>query len=157
PRNRPAFDFGSLFNLKEIRARKPKDGDITELFKTSITDEIRFGLLEGFKNSLQNTFSSIRNLKNRFSRKNFEIQLLFGEQSTYCKFLTIFVDSQYGLDLKLDFAFERLEYVEKKTKTTKYSVYKDGTKLFGKAREKDFLLELRSFYFQVLRGIIHEF
>ncbi len=156
-RIRPAVDFGALFNLKEIRSRKPSDYDITETFKTLIADEIRAGLLSGFQNSLQNTFSSIPNLKNGFSRKTFEVQLNLGAASPFCKTITIFVDSKSELDLKIDFGFESLEYVEKKTKTTRHSIYKDGIKLYGKPTEKTLLLELKSFYFQVIRGVINEF
>src|SRR4051794_20688406 len=43
--NRPPLDFGAAFNLKEIRARRPKDLDLTDTFKCLVVDEIRSNLL----------------------------------------------------------------------------------------------------------------
>lgn len=141
--------FVKRFPFRELRSRGGESADITDAFRTLIEEHIKQTLVSGFQNSLQNTFSSLANLKNKFSKKNFELRITFSSSRFFEK-IRIKFDSPKSMNVEVVFRFKQLEYVEKLTRTTKHTINKDGKKLFGKPTESELLDELKDFYFQVI-------
>lgn len=148
-------DFTNGLNIKEQKDKRSKTKDITFKFVSLIKKELQSRILDEFQNSLLNTFSSLDNLKNRYSNKEFEI-IINLPHSDKCKKIKIFKGKNDNLDIDVELAFDKLEFVEKPTKTTKYSIYLDGRKLYGKPTEQDRVNALKEFFLKCIVSIYHE-
>lgn len=125
-----------LENFANNKQSKEKNKDITKIYIDFIKEDFRHKVLTDFQNSLLNTFSSLDNLKNRYSKRNFEIVINLSKSSPIQK-IRIFKDSNSNLDVKIDHDFAGIELIEKTTKTTKYSVYSGGKKIIGKPTQDE--------------------
>lgn len=124
----------------KLKVKSLKTGvplDCTKEFKKLIDKELKEVILKGLQNSLLNTFSSLKNLKNRYSNKNYEIIIRISKSET----LKIFSDDEGALDLKYSDSLEKIEIIQKPTKSTKFSLYVNEHKAFGKPSEDEFYEE----------------
>lgn len=147
--------FSHILNSKDSKERKSKLKDITKIFLSIITKDFKNRILNEFQTSLLTTFSSLENLKNRYTKKDFEIVINL-PNSTNCKRIKIFKDKSNNLDVDFEFQFKDLEFVEKPTKTTKYSIYVDGKKLLGKPTEEERIQAFREHTISFLGRIYFE-
>ncbi len=132
--------------LKELKTKRNIDctHDFIELIEKGLAEIV----LKGLQNSLLNTFSSLKNLKNRYSNKNYEIIVSISEAIK----LNIFSDDDGDLKLSITNFCSKVEIVQKETKSTKFSLYIDSKKVIGKASEEEFSEEfLRHVRFEINR------
>lgn len=115
--------------------------DCTKDFIKLIENDLKGLILKGLENSLRNTFSSLQNLKNRYSNKNYEFTFFISKNER----LIIFSDNQGTLDLKYIDNVEKVKIVQKPTKSTKFSLYVNDLKSFGKPTEEEFCQEFVTF------------
>lgn len=126
--------------------------DCTKDFFKLVENELKEVILKGLQNSLLNTFSSLKNLKNRYSNKNYELIISISKSEK----LTIFSDDDGILDLKYVGDFKKVEIVQKPTKSTKFSLYVNDRKEFGKPIEDDFNSEFVRFTFTKVNQILRK-
>lgn len=137
------FEKSPLYNkfLNKIRLVKENSPqDITKIYKDIINEELSSVILETFNNSLLNTFSSLENLKNKFSNKHFSIEIIISEMEHI-------IISYDGKSISLEYEnniYENIELYYKNTKTTKYSLYLNGKIVYGKPNEELFSYEFQS-------------
>lgn len=136
--------------LKNIKIEKPID--CTKDFLKLVENELKGIILKGLQNSLLNTFSSLKNLKNRYSNENYEIVLSISENEK----LTIFSDNDGFLDLKFEDEMKKFEIIHKTTKSTKYSFYINNKKEFGLPNEEGFTREFISYTFHKINQILRK-
>lgn len=136
--------------IKSLKA--DKSIDITNDFIELIEYELKGIILEGLQNSLLNTFSSLKNLKNRYSQKNYEFIISMSKLEK----IIIFSNDDGVLDLKYENNFKRLELFQKTTKSTKFSLNLNGLKQFGKPNEEDFINEFIRFSFVKVNEILRK-
>ncbi|QCY69071.1 hypothetical protein FHG64_06430 [Antarcticibacterium flavum] len=134
-------DFHKFIKNTLKNRKKQQRIDLSLKYKTLIENELRLIILSGLQNSLRNTFSSLHNLKNRFTNKNFEFIIYLSDSEK----IRIFADDEGTLDLEYLSKKNKLEFILKDTKTTKFSLYSDDKKQFGKGKEDDFLIEFVRF------------
>lgn len=123
--------------------------DCTKDYKALIEDQLKEVILKGLQNSLLNTFSSLKNLKNRYSNKNFEIVLTISESDS----IVITSDDSGNIDLAYNSPLS-LELVQKSTKSTKYSLYVNKRMEFGKPNENDFIRDFTRFSFSFINRLL---
>ncbi|MBA3286057.1 MAG: AAA family ATPase [Nitrosopumilus sp.] len=128
--------FSAILNSKDSKERNSKLKNITKIFLKIIKSDFKNKVLNDFQTSLLTTFSSLENLKNGYTNKDFEITINL-PNSKECKKIRISKGQGDTLDADFDFGFQNIEFVEKPTKTTKYSIYVDGKKLLGKPTEEE--------------------
>ncbi len=127
-------EFDKFIKLKIKGLKTNKSVDCTKDFLKLVETHLKDIILKGLQNSLLNTFSSLKNLKNRYSGKNYEIIISISKSET----LTIFSNDEGTLDLKFVDDLKKVEIVQKDTKSTKFSLYINDRKEFGKATEEGF-------------------
>ncbi len=147
--------FKNIVSNGDSGKKSEKIKDISEVVFKIIEKDFRSGLIKEFKNSLQNTFSSIGNLKNRFTNKNFQI-IINLPKSVICKKITISANKNQELDVELDLSPCKIELVRKNTKTTKFSVYQDGKKVLGEPNEAELINSLTYYLFNRIQRIYEE-
>ncbi|TAE69193.1 MAG: hypothetical protein EAZ85_13285 [Bacteroidetes bacterium] len=127
-------DFEKMITskIKNIKINEPIN--FTDDFFNIINNKLKEIILNGLENSLENTFSSLKNLKNRYSTKNYEIIIHISENEK----LVIFSNDEGKLDLKYIGNIEKVQIIQKNTKLTKYSLYINEQKKFGSRTESDF-------------------
>ena len=108
--------------------------DCIKGFLEFINNELKRVILKGLENSLLNTFSSLKNLKNRYSNKNFEIIISISASEK----LTIFSNNEGILDLKYIRDFKKVEIAKKFTKSKRIYLYVDGLMEFSSFTKEDF-------------------
>lgn len=115
--------------IKNIKINTPID--FTDDFFKLINDKLKEIILNGLENSLFNTFSSLKNLKNRYSNKNYEIIISIAPTEK----IVIFSDDDGKLNLKYIDNTEKIQIIQK---STKYSLYTDERKEFDSVTENEF-------------------
>ena len=126
--------------------------DCTKEFSKLIDNELNEVILKGLQNSLFNTFSSLKNLKNRYSNKNYELIISISKSEK----LTIFSNNEGALDLKYVDNLQKVEIIQKSTKSTKFSFYANGVKVFGKPTEDEFCKEFAWFTLSSVNQILRK-
>ena len=150
------FDDNSYLNFIKSKIKLLKTDtsstDCTSDFAKLVDNDLKELILKGLQNSLLNTFSSLKNLKNRFSGKNYEIiiSMSAGEK------LMIFSNNEGELDLKYLDGTQNVEIVQKSTKSTKFSFYVNGAKAFGKPTEDDFCNEFVAYTYVKVNQILRK-
>ena len=76
-RDENAYEKFIKSKIKSLKTNKSID--CTKEFNTLIEIELKEIILKGLQNSLLNTFSSLKNLKNRYSDKNYELIIRYGK------------------------------------------------------------------------------
>lgn len=118
--------------FKNLKAKKRID--ITTEFYSIIEGLLKNIILKNLDNSFQNTFSSLTKIRNRYSNINYSIVVDLSETEK-----VIFESDKNGkLDLHYNCKVKKIELLLKNTKGTKFSLYIDGKKDFGKPTEKEF-------------------
>lgn len=137
--------------LKSLKINKSVD--CTDDFILLIENELKDVILKGLQNSLLNTFSSLKNLKNRYTNKNYEIIITISEFEK----LSLISNNEGVLDLKYNNEITKVELVTKATKSTKFSLIVNEHKAVGKATEEEFSEEFIRYAFakinQILRNL----
>ena len=140
---------GSLQKFIKSKFKNLKSGssiDCTKDFLKLVDNELKEVILKGLQNSLLNTFSSLKNLKNRYSNRNYEIVISISETEK----LIILSNDEGTLDLKYLDNVKKVEILQKSTKSTKFSLYVNELKAFGKPSEEEFSGEfIRNIYTKV--------
>lgn len=142
--------FEKFVRLKVKNLKINKADDCTKDFITLIENELKEVILKGLQNSLLNTFSSLKNLKNRYSNKNYEIIISISTSET----ITIFSNKDGELDLKYENEFKKIEILQKATVSTKFSLYLNERKVFGKPTEEDFINQFIRFSYTKINEIL---
>lgn len=120
------------------QAEKNQSLSIDKILKKFFLSEFSTFLLPGIKNSFQNTFKSLDNLKNRYSNKPYKITFSSPSKKV------IFEGNNDGSPKinKIDFN-KKWDIILKDTKTTKFTLLNQGKKEFGVSTERDFKYEMR--------------
>lgn len=126
--------IGKLVTSKIKNLKPNKSIDFKADYFKLIEYELKELILKGLQNSLLNTFSSLKNLKNRYSDKNYEIIISISKDEK----LNIFSNNEGILDLKYTNDFKKVEIIQKTTKSTKFSFYVNDHIVFGKPNEEEF-------------------
>ncbi len=146
-----AYETFIKSRVKSLKSEKSIDCTID--FLKLVENELKEIILKGLQNSLLNTFSSLKNLKNRYSNKNYELIITISDSET----LTIFSDNNGILDLKFTDQLKKVEIIQKATKSTKFSLYINERKEFGKSTEDEFIGNFINYTFikvnQILRKL----
>jgi predicted ATPase len=142
--------FEKFVRLKVKNLKINKADDCTKDFITLIENELKEIILKGLQNSLLNTFSSLKNLKNRYSNKNYEIIISISSAEN----ITIFSNKDGELDLRYENEFKKIEIVQKATKSTKFSLYLNDRKVYGKPTEEDFINQFVRFSYTKINEIL---
>ncbi len=137
-------------NIKNIKV--DKSINCTKDFLKLVEGELKEIILKGFQNSLLNTFSSLKNLKNRYSNKNYEIIVTISNHEK----LTIFSNEEGILDLKFEDELKEVQIIHKNTKSTKFSFYINGKKEFGSPTEDEFTREFIRYTFGKVNQILRQ-
>jgi len=148
-------DGGKFEKFVKDRIKKLKSNksvDCTKDFITLIEAELKELILEGLQNSLLNTFSSLKNLKNRYSNKNYEIVMHISKHMT----LTIFSDDNGNLDLKFNDDQKKVQILEKETKSTRFSLYINDRKSFGRGTEHEFVYEFIGYAYMKINQVLRQ-
>lgn len=151
-REREENAFIKFIKSKIKNLKSDKSIDITNDFITLVENELKNIILEGLQNSLLNTFSSLKNLKNRYSQKNYELIIYISKVEK----ITIFSNDEGELDLKYENHFKKLELFQKATKSTKFSLNLNNRKEIGKPTEEDFIYEFTKFSFIKINQILRK-
>lgn len=137
--------------LRNLKINKPID--FTNDFTKLIENELKEVILKSLQNSLLNTFSSLKNLKNRYSDKNYEFIISISKNEK----LIIFSNDEGELDLKYENEIRKIQLFQKETKSTKFSLIVNNRKDFGKPTEEEFIQEFIRFAYikvnQILRKL----
>ena len=112
-----------------------KSYDCTKDFLKLVENDLKEVILKGLQNSLLNTFSSLKNLKNRYSNKNYEIIIHINGTEK----LSIISNNDGNLDLRYENDLKKVELILKDTKSTKYTLNINGKKEFGSPSEDEFV------------------
>jgi len=144
------FDKFVKTRIKNLKANKSID--CTKDFLKLVENELKEVILKGLQNSLLNTFSSLKNLKNRYSDKNYELIVSISKSEK----LTIFSNNEGVLDLKFEDNLKKVEIVQKDTKSTKFSLNINDRKEFGKATEEEFIREFIRYTFTKVNQILRK-
>lgn len=127
-----SFDKFIKTKIKGLKSNKPID--CTSDFMNLLEEELKEVILKGLQNSLLNTFSSLKNLKNRYTNENYELIIKISESEK----LIIYSNNEGSLDLKYIDYYKKVEIVQKETKSTKFSLYINNRIEFGKPSEEEF-------------------
>jgi predicted ATP-dependent endonuclease of OLD family len=143
--NELAVNFGSketisisqMFEKIGIKYKKTKDNsiDVTELYFEIIKRSLRENILKEFKNSISNTFSSIKNLKNRYSNKKLEI-IINTPESQLCKKIRIFSKND-SFDIDIELKCKKIEFIEKGKERRNHSLLIDGKTIATRAADEN--------------------
>ena len=127
--------FKEFIRNKIKKLKSDKSIDCTKDFFLLVEKELKDIILNGLQNSLLNTFSSLKNLKNRYSNKNYEIVI---HVSSHEK-LIIFSNDEGILNLKYENdKLKKIEIVQKNTKSTKFAFFINQKVEFGCPTEEEF-------------------
>jgi len=126
--------------------------DCTKDFLKLVDNELKEVILKGLQNSLLNTFSSLKNLQNRYTGKNYEIIITISKSEK----LTMFSNNEGALDLKYVDDFKKLEILQEPVKSTKFSLHVNDLKEFGKPTEEEFYNEFIRYSFTKVNQILRK-
>ena len=144
--------YGKFIKNKLKSLKVEKSIDCTNEFIKLIEIELKEIILKGLQNSLLNTFSSLKNLKNRYSNKNYELIISISKNEK----LSIFSNNDGELDLKYENDIKKIELFQKETKSTKFSLTVNNLKEFGKPTEEEFTHEFIRFSYLKLNEILRK-
>lgn len=144
--------FGKFVTAKLKILKSTKSIDCTKDLLKLVENELKQVILKGLQNSLRNTFSSLKNLKNRYSGKNYEFVITISKSET----LTIFSNDDGELDLKFVDHLKKVEIIQKETKSTKFSLYINDRMEFGKSLEGEFTKEFIRYTFLKVNQILRK-
>lgn len=144
--------FGKFVKAKVKSLKQNNSIDCTKEVSKLIENELIEVILKGLQNSLLNTFSSLKNLKNRYSDKNYELIVSISKSEK----LTIFSNDDGVLDLRFENNLKKVEILNKDTKSTKFSFYINGRKEFGKPTEDEFSEDFIRFMFTKINQILRK-
>jgi predicted ATP-dependent endonuclease of OLD family len=96
--------------------------DFTEKILILVENELKDIFLNSLKNSFLNTFSSLDNLKNRYSNKNFEISIWFSKSEK----LVVRIDETEKLELRYNGYSRKVEIVNTSDGFGKYALFVGG-------------------------------
>ncbi|MBL7767494.1 MAG: AAA family ATPase [Flavipsychrobacter sp.] len=136
--------------LKEVRAKK--ELDCTNEFISLLEDQLKDLFLTAFQNSLKNTFSSLKNLKNRRVNENYNIIIHLNKDEK----INFISNDEGELDLKYESLDTKFRILEKSTKSTRFSFYINGKKKFGKPNEEQFINEFSGFFINSINKILRQ-
>ena len=151
-REREENAFIKLIKSKIKNLKSEKSIDISNDFILLVENELKGIILEGLQNSLLNTFSSLKNLKNRYSQKNYELIISISKSEK----IIIFSNDEGELDLKYENHFKKLELFQKPTKSTKFCLNLNNRKEIGKPNEDEFINEFTRFSFLEVNQILRK-
>lgn len=137
--------------LSKLKKEKKSRIAITREATDFIKGQLGEILLKDLENSLLNTFSSLKNLRNGYSKKNYEITLELSDN----RILYFKSDDQGKLTLDINFEYD-LVIVEKNTKSTRFSLYEDKKKSFGVATEEVFVHSFEATIFIIISDLLKE-
>lgn len=133
------------------KSKKNKFFSIDNIVERFIIKQLSSSILPRLTNSFQNTFSSLSNLKNRYSNKNYKLSFYIDN-----KLLILGSDNSGNVKItKIDLGIKILG-IHKDTKTTKYSIYLDHKKKFGVSNERNFIYEFTKFVLDEIGEIIRK-
>lgn len=122
--------------LNEVNVNK----ELSEIFQSVFAS----GLLVELESSFFNTFSSFDNLGNKYTNEPFFIKIIIDESV-----ILHFSQTQTGdLEIKKPRFNENYCAIVKNTKTTKYSLNRDGRKVFGVRNQAEFRENFLEFAFE---------
>jgi predicted ATP-dependent endonuclease of OLD family len=124
--------------------------DITKEFHKIAKEELSEIILGGLQNSLQNTFSSLKNLKNRFTNEGFEIIITLDNDEQ------IIISSNEDDNINLEYIsiIQTMKFVEKNTKSTRFALLINGKIEFGKQNEDEFSKEFVRFALEKVEEVL---
>ncbi len=127
--------------LKKIKtSNKNEFINLNSVVEEFIITQLSLSILPGIINSFQNTFSSLSNLKNRYSDEYYNLTFHLDNSQM------IIGSDEYGKAIITSFTLNNaIQGILKDTKTTKFSIYTNHKKTFGVANEKHFTLELAKY------------
>ncbi|WP_288441710.1 AAA family ATPase [uncultured Chryseobacterium sp.] len=141
----------SKFIKKKIKNLKINSSTkITKNLIDFIESDLKEVILSGLQNSLLNTFSSLKNLKNRYTDLNYEIIIHISKNEN----VTIFSDNEGNLDLSYQDNLKDIQLLLKNTISTKYTLTGDGKKIFGEPDEEAFSLSFRRLIINKVNDIL---
>lgn len=130
--------------IKKFKSLKPNtEININEDIINFIEKYLKIIYVDNVQNSLLNTFSSLENLKNKYTKKDFEISLMPSENIE-----VKFYFNKGNLDLKFkqeEFLSEKYSLILKNTKSTRFTLNRSGKKLFGNSNEEEFFFSMTKF------------
>ncbi|CDN76112.1 AAA family ATPase [Elizabethkingia anophelis] len=132
--NAPDNKFAAFIKNKFKSLKNNQGKKITKSFIKFIEDDLKKIILGNLQNSLLNTFSSLKNLKNRYTDLNYEIIIHLSSTER----IRIISDNDGQLDLLYEYGIKEIELILKDTVSTKYTLTGDGKKIFGKPTEEVF-------------------
>lgn len=145
--------FGEAVREHLVKMKKDRKSRISvgKFLKNFIIGQLEGIIVRGLENSLLNTFSSLKNLRNGFSNKNYEISIEISDGTV----LTFLSNSEGKLNLFVNFNFD-VEIVEKNTKSTKYSLYGENKKLFGAGTEELFVKQFERNTYVIINKLLRD-
>jgi hypothetical protein len=139
--------------LKGVRNGTKNGTDLVAYASDYIHQHIQRQIIPGLKTSLLNTFSSLKILKNAYTGIPYSITFQLTESLT----LRILSDEEGDPFLEPIDLLSSWEFIQKKTISTKYSLYVDSKKAVGSPNEekftKDFFLYLNDYLRDVFRAL----
>lgn len=146
--------FNSFYKnqLNQLKKTKDKKLNITSEYTKLITTELDNLIGKGLQNSLLNSFSSLKNLKNRFTNENYEILITLKN-----KFKILIRSEEEGnINIEFPLQLKALEIIQKDTKSTKFSFYQDNKKTFGKPTEVQFGKEFLYTHIRFINSLLDQ-
>jgi hypothetical protein len=123
-----------------IKKTRNNSGDVKSIVSFAneyVNSRLDSEIIPGLMTSLRNTFSSLSVLKNAYTKENYSIELQLDEETK----LTILSDDDgepYLDPVVLDGTWK---FIQKPTKSTKFSLYIDSKKKIGSPTEEKFAQE----------------
>lgn len=150
------IEYADLLKYLEIEDFDLTNSEsVTKFYVERIAKDLRESVLKEFQNSLLNTFSSIKNLKNRYNNKNFEI-IINIPQSEICKKITIFSKDSENLDFHIELSNKNLELTKKNKGKKKFEIFINENKTIVANSEEELIVKVFAFIYSQLDGIYHE-
>lgn len=149
-RETPAIELFVRDQLTKIKKSKNKKIDVTGDYLELVRSELEALLVTNIQNSLLNSFSSLKNLNNRYTNNNYEIVISI-TRNTQLSFKS---DVNGSLRMQMNTDVKRLEFYLKNTKSTKFSFYHNKKMLFGVAQEEEFIRRMRSTHVSTVNSLL---
>ncbi|MDQ1161904.1 AAA15 family ATPase/GTPase [Chryseobacterium sp. SORGH_AS 447] len=142
--------FSKFVKRKYKNLKQNNSVNISKDLVGFIESDLKEIILSGLQNSLLNTFSSLTNLKNRYTNLNYEI--LIHVSTNEC--ILIYSDDDGNLDLSYENDIKELKFLLKDTISTKYTLIGDRKKIFGEPDEDSFSQSFRQLLINKVNDIL---
>ena len=127
--------YEKLISAKVKKVEVNSTINFTRDYNKIIQNELKALVLEVIHNSFKNSFSSLKNLRNRYSDKDFELIIAISENEK----IIIFLNNEGTLDLKYFGEFNKIEIVHKELKSSsKFLLLYNGIEAGSNTNEKKF-------------------